>query len=373
MITIQYLFVDHKILCEKIKAIGIDPAWFKAYLSGRKQIVSINGISSPALNIICGVPQGSLLGPLLYLIYSNDMVISVKHKLLLYADDSVILVCDKDPSAVSKSLSSELDTCNKWLIDNKLSLHVGKTECILFGSKRKLKVVNNFQVEYNGHTISNSDSVKYLGVTLDNNLSGESVVSNISCKAIGKLKFLYRQKHFLNVHLRKKLCTALIQCHLDYCCTSWYISLMESDRHKLQVIQNKIVRFLFNLPARSHIGQAQLDALNILSISDRVKQLRLNHVFKIRNGLSPRYLTGNFKAVSGQHNLGTRNSSYNYFVPRVNSANKRTFYYGAISDWNALPISIKVENNYNSFKCKSKRFLAAHSMQKERSDFTYLT
>ena len=65
-------------------------------------------------------------------------------------------------------------------------------------------MVNNLQVEYNGHTISNSDSVKYLGVTLDYNLSGESVVSNISCKAIGKLKLLYRQQHFLNVHLRKK-------------------------------------------------------------------------------------------------------------------------------------------------------------------------
>ena len=148
---------------------------------------------------------------------------------------------------------------------------------------------------------------------------------------------------------------------------------MERDRHKLQVIQNKIVRFIFNLPARIHIGQAKLDALNILSIFDKVKQLRLNQVFKIRNGSCPIYLTGNFKAVSGQHNLGTRNSSYNYFVPQVNSANQRTFYHGAVSDWNALPISIKVENNYNSFKCKSKRFLAARSMQKERSDITYST
>ena len=73
------------------------------------------------LDIICKVQQRSLLGPSFYSIYSNDMVISVKHKLLLYADDSVILVCDKDPSVAQKGLSSDLDTCTKWLIDNKLS------------------------------------------------------------------------------------------------------------------------------------------------------------------------------------------------------------------------------------------------------------
>ena len=301
--------VNHDILCSKIEAIGIDPSWFKSYLSGRNQTVSINKIESDAQDITCGVPQGSLLGPLLYLIYCNDMCISVKNKLLLYADDSIILVCGKDPKIVSECLSTELDSCNNWLIDNKLSLHVGKTECILFGSKRKLNSVKNFHVNYKDHSIKGTKTVKYLGVILDQDLSGSSMALNVIPKALGKLKFLYRHGHCLNTDLRKKMCTALIQCHLDYCNNAWFTSLPVSLKQKLQVTQNKMVRFILQLPSRSHIGQSQLSALNFLNISDRVSQLRLNYVFKSRNGTSPLYLTEYFKPVSKVHNCNTRSNA----------------------------------------------------------------
>ena len=210
LLDVQKAFdcVNHEILCEKIKAIGIDPSWFAAYLSDRNQSVTIKDVSSDPLDITSGVPQGSLLGPLLYLIYSNDMVLSIKHKLLLYADDSVILVCDKNADVVSDALASELENCNSWLIDNKLSLHVGKTECILFGSKRRLKGIDKFTVKYKDCTIVSRDSVKYLGITLDSNLSGEKIVANISAKAIGKLKFLYRYGQVLSSQLRKKKCVS---------------------------------------------------------------------------------------------------------------------------------------------------------------------
>ena len=184
---------------KKLNAIGIDPSWFRSYLSGRKQTVLINGIKSDAYDIKCGVPQGSLLGPLLYLIYSNDMCISVRNKLLLYADDSKILVCDKNPEVVSKYLAEELDSCNTWLIDNKLSLHVGKTECILFGTKRKLSTIKSFIVNYKNHTLLGTKSVNNLCVTLDEDLAGYSMVLSGVPKVLGKLKFLYRHGHCLNI------------------------------------------------------------------------------------------------------------------------------------------------------------------------------
>ena len=114
LLDVQKAFdsVNHTILCNKLYAMGVDPTWFKSYLNGRKQCVKTNGETSDFNDIQCGVPQGSLVGPLLYLCYSNDMCLSVKNRLLLYADDSVILVSDRDPSVISHTLEKELSSCN---------------------------------------------------------------------------------------------------------------------------------------------------------------------------------------------------------------------------------------------------------------------
>ena len=125
------------------------------------------------MSITCGVPQGSVLGPLLFLCYVNDMPISVNCDLLLYADDSALLYDGKDPAEIAAKLITELESCQQWLISNKLSLHLGKTESILFGSKRKLKDHCVFNVMCNNEPIKCTESVKYLGVTLDQCLSGQ--------------------------------------------------------------------------------------------------------------------------------------------------------------------------------------------------------
>ncbi len=139
--------VDHAILCQKLQAIGMESVeWFRSYLTDRKQLVCVNGVESEYQSVTCGVPQGSLLGPLLFLCYVNAMKISVSCKLLLYADDSALLVSHKDPDFISHTLGKELESCHQWLIDNKLSLHLGKTECIIFGSKRKLRKIKDFSI-----------------------------------------------------------------------------------------------------------------------------------------------------------------------------------------------------------------------------------
>ncbi len=151
MLDLQKAFdtVNHSILCKKLKIMGIESIkWFESYLTNRKQKVGINGTESDFLDINCGVPQGSILGPLLFLCYVNDMKTSISSdcKLLLYADDSTILFSHQDPNIISSKLGDELKSCSEWLVDNKLSLHLGKTECIIFGSKRKLKKVNDFKI-----------------------------------------------------------------------------------------------------------------------------------------------------------------------------------------------------------------------------------
>ena len=343
--------VDHVILCKKLQAMGIGSVeWFQSYLSNRQQIVSVNKAESKPLGLTCGVPQGSLLGPLLFLCYINDMPISVQCKLLLYADDSVLLVSGKDPSDIAESLSTELESCRQWLIDNKLSLHLGKTETILFGTKNKLKKVNDFIVKCNGEPIKPASSVKYIGVSLDQSLSGEHIANSIIKKTGDRLKFLYRQALFLNEKSRQILCSALIQCYFDYSCSSWFSALSTRLQNRLQVMQNKMVRFILNKNSRDHIGQKELDRLGLLNVKDRVTQLKLNHVYKIAHNTTPEYLTDNFTRVFERHTHNTRASEYNFVVSATSGLSSVTFYNTAIKHWNDLPSNIKSTTSLFLFK-----------------------
>ena len=144
--------VNHKILINKLKALGLNQIainWFVSYLRDREQIVDIAGTYSQACNITCGVPQGSILGPL-FLIYVNDMKAAVNCKLILYADDSALLVSGKDVVKIEQALSRELDAVIEWLEENRLSLHLGKTQSILFGSKKSLQKDDKLHITCNG-------------------------------------------------------------------------------------------------------------------------------------------------------------------------------------------------------------------------------
>ena len=126
-------------------------------------------------------------------------------KIILYADNTAILVSDKHVNAIEARLGTALETISVWLIDNKPSLHLGKTESILFGTKLKLSNCINLNVSYNGINTESKTSVKYLGAAIDNCLSGDSMALNIIQKANCRLKFLYRNGKFLNSHVKRML------------------------------------------------------------------------------------------------------------------------------------------------------------------------
>ena len=243
LIDLQKAFdtVDHTILLDKLRAIGVSSvSWFESYLSNRRQCVEVHGIRSDFLSVTCGVPQGSILGPLLFLIYINDMNISLNCGLSLYADDSALLFSHKDPSVIADRLSLELSNCKRWLTDNKLSLHLGKTECLLFGPSGKLKRAGNFQVFCDGTAVVRVTTVKYLGVTIDASLNGTSHVNKMLKTCMGRLAFLYRNSALLDGKSRKILCSALIQPYIDYCCCSWYSGLNACLKKRLDVFQRKM-------------------------------------------------------------------------------------------------------------------------------------
>ena len=265
-----------------------------------------------------------------------------------------------DSKVIADRLSNELSMCKRWLVDNRLSLHVGKTESLLFGSKRKLRGAENFRVFCDGTPVERMQSVKYLGVMLDGNLNGSAHASKLMQVCAGRLAFLYRNSSLLDVKCRQILCTSLIQPYIDYCCSSWFSSLSVALRERLNVLQRKMVRFIHGMDYRGHVDLKNLRELNWLSIPDRVQYFKLLHLFRIRNKTAPKYLRTNFTSISDVHDHGTRGSRYNFRISKEMALSPKTFAFTAIKQWNLLPNDIKSINVFRVFKRKLKEHLSLH-------------
>ena len=258
----------------KMKCIGfLDKTikWFHSYLANRAIFVSLGTVFSELGTMNCGVPQGSILGPLLFLLYINDIpqALSNTHT-YLYADETSIFCQHKDVTEIKNVSNKEFANVSNWFVDNKLSIHLGedKAKCILFSRVKNLPELN---ITYNKNRIKQYRMVEYLGCCLDANLSGESMAMKSPRKINTKLQFLYRQNEFLNPKLRRLLCNFLIQPHFDYACISWYHLVNQKMSNKLQVTQKKCIRFCLKLNSRQHIGTKKFKKLNLLPTRERVE------------------------------------------------------------------------------------------------------
>ena len=209
LVDLQKVFdtIDHEILLKKLSAIGFSNhtiGWLKSYLSNQLFRVNLENCYSDPFNITCGVPQESILGPLLFLIYVNDMPQAVKSNLFLCADDSCLVFQEKDAIEIEKQLNEDFTNICEWFVDNRLSIHFGedKTKSILFASKRKIKRVPKLKIKYKNIQIKQHSKVTYLGCILDETMSGESIALKVINKINSRLKFLHRKNKLLTPALR---------------------------------------------------------------------------------------------------------------------------------------------------------------------------
>ena len=191
-------------------------------------------------------------------------------------------------------------------------------------------------------------------------MSGRNHAENVVKKCAGRLSFLYRKATFLDSNCRKLLTSALIQPYFDYCSSSWYKGIPKLLKSKFDVLQRRMVRFIHSNGPMEHVGLRDLGALSWLNVPDRVRYFRLIHVFRIRSGLSPPYLSDNFTPLQSVHAYGTRGSVHDYHVSKEISMSHSSFAYTAISNWNALPESLKSVQSLSVFKTRLKCYLFSH-------------
>ena len=269
LIDLQKAFdtIDHDILLQKLYAIGFSKHsvnWFRSYLTNRIFLVNLGNVFSQQACVSSGVPQGSILGPLLFLIYINDMSQAVKCNFFLYADDTCLACQHKDINEIEKQLNKDFLSICDWFVDNKLSIHFGddKTKSILFASKFKIKKVRKLNIKYGNIQIKQHSKVKCFGCMLDETMSGETMALSVINKINNKLEFLYRKNRFLAPTLRRLLCNALIQPHFDHACSAWYPNLTKKLKNRIQTSQNKCIRFCLQLDKMTHISHKEFETLN---------------------------------------------------------------------------------------------------------------
>ena len=360
LIDLQKAFdtIDHEIFLNKIKCLGFSDSsisWYKSYLENRYFKININNSYSEQEQLLCGVPQGSILGPLMFLIYINDMAQSVDCDLYLFADDACIVYTSTDINAIENKLNKNFNSLCDWLVENKLSIHFGedKTKSILFGAKRKLKKEDQLHILRGDIKIKQHKSVSYLGCIMDCNLSGEEMATAVLKKINSKLKFLYRKQNFLSKGLRRLLCNALIQPHFDYACQAWFPNLNKSLSMKIQSAQNKCIRYCLNLNNQKHLTKKDFQVINWLPTSERVNQRICVNAYKSFNNMCPSYMSDIFVPLNAVRI--TRYSVHNFKVPfkRTDTGQNALSYVGP-KLWNKLPIEMKILQNTNAFKHKIK-------------------
>ena len=182
------------------------------YLSKRMFSVHVENSFSDKALIIYGVPKGSILGPLLFLLYVNDMVHAVNWELLLYADDTGLIFQHQDVNVIEQQLNRNFPNICHWILDSKLSIHFGedKRKSILFAPLNKYKKFCKVNISYGSLKVKQYLEVTCLGYILDESLSGESMALNVVSKIKKRLKFLYLKNQFLSPQLWRLLCNALI-------------------------------------------------------------------------------------------------------------------------------------------------------------------
>jgi hypothetical protein len=353
--------VDHKILLSKLNYYGIrDSAlnWFQNYLENRSQYVTYNNERSELKYMQCGVPQGSILGPLLFLIYINDLSNVCKSTMpIFFADDSNLFKNGKNISEIEKNLNEELSHIVKWLKINKLTLNVDKTQCMLFTSKHYNRALD-LKIE-NSHIVQ-VKKAKFLGVIIDEKLKWKDhilYISNKISKAIG----IIIKARVLGKKSMLTLYYSLIYPYITYCCQIWgatYIYNIEI----LQKLQKKVVRIICSKSRFSHT-QPLMKELRILSIKDIYNYLVGQFMYRFYHNMLPDLFSGFFTRIGSTHDYNTRQLNQ-FRLPQYRlNIGKRTLRHTGVKMWNEIIIAkVDLENSQPVFKQNLKRCLLQGSI-----------
>jgi hypothetical protein len=345
--------IDHNILLERLSTWfgirGSALSWFKSYLSFRICNVKCCGSVSSTHSCLHGVPQGSVLGPLLFSLYTtplSSLISSLSLDHHLYADDTQLFISFK-PNRFNENkllLEKALTSISEWMASNRLSLNTSKTEFLLIGLKVQLSKILNPSVSVGqSASVAPSSSARNLGFIFDSQLSFAEHISALTRACFYHIRDLRRLRPCLDLKTAQTIATSLVHSKLDYC-NSLYYCLPNTQLKRLQQIQNSLARAVVMAPKFSNVTSI-LKSLHWLKVKERIEYKLISTTYKILQNSQPQYLR---RLLTIQPPRSTRSSSSVTLLRPLNQSTlkitSRSFRCAAPYLWNQLPATLRVPN-----------------------------
>ena len=366
--TTSVLFLDlkkafdtvcHDILLDKLNFYGVRGVvhdLLASYLSNRYQYTVVRDAESDMTRIECGVPQGSVLGPLLFLIYINDLPYCTNMGTWLFADDTALTKSSRDLTALKEMLNYEASKVQDWLIANRLSIHYkDKTKYMLILAHSKVSILWGFQLQMGNNLIEKTDRYKYLGVIVDDKLKWdlhiEKMCSKLSsiCGVISKARYYLDKKSLLLIY------NCLVSSKLRYGTLCWSTA-PQYLINKVNVLNNRIIRYINFKPIRTRLLPLY-KRNNVLPLSEVIQLQRAMFMYNYHFNLLPNIFDNFFSIISHGYSTSLA-ATFNYSIPycRTNREQSSIKYLGSKA-WSDVPFEIKMSNTRKLFSTKIKKHL----------------
>ena len=349
--------VNHEILLMKLENYGIRGValnWFKSYLTNRQQFVTYNNCKSSTANVTCGVPQGSILGPLLFIVYINDLCHIAKHCfLLLFADDSNLFYTGHDLEELTERINEELNNIIFWLEVNKLSLNISKTHYMIF-TRPKCKA-DDIKINVKDVAIGRVSHTKFLGVQIDDKLNWKQHIDYIRKKLSKSSGILKKARKYLPKECLKNLYFTFVYPYFTYCIHVWG-KTFSTYLDPIIKVQKRIIRIITHSKYDEHTLPL-FKQLNILTVNDIYDFSIATFMYKFANKELPDIFNDMFTKNRVVHDYSTRQAD-EFRVPIWNvETKKRSLGVQGAMIWNNTPDNVKESCSLNTFKYKLKKHL----------------
>ena len=358
--------VDHCILLDRLEhdygIRGLVIQWIESYLTGRSQFMRYNGVTSKTVPVTSGVPQGSVLGPILFISYSAEVVAIVQHqgfKVHAFADDLQIYGSTTQNGAADlmARMSICIECVASWMSSNRLRLNPSKTELIWLGTIRRLQHCDGFNMTVCGAVIRPVECVWDLGVLIDSNMTLSNHVNNVAGICFYQLRQLRIIHRSLTTDAAHSLVRALIHTRVDYC--NGLLAAGPKYLHeKLQSVLRAAARLVLQLPYRASVSDIMRQQLHWLEMPDRVRFKLCTLVYRCLHGLAPHYLSDLCTPARVHAHLRssvTLERWLSILRTKTKTIGPRGFYFASSAAWNALPVHLRnPELSLSSFKTKLK-------------------